>query len=465
MNLKFREWLAFVIVALLCFGFWQKLEYPRFSFLELSVNKQKAELAAENYLKSKGIDSGKYSKVTVFGVDDWFNRYLQITIGSKGEENFIKQYNYDLFFWKVRFYKELQKEGYVLLISPQSGDVVAYVHLIEDIEPRPSGEEDGAREKAETFLKNAYGIDFTQYEFYEKKAMRLEKRIDYSFSWSKKGVYIPWKENQGTAKLLTGATVSGDEILECYKNRLEVPESFQRYAENQIILGKYLHNFYFILLVILTMISVNIVVRRRYDVIARPLKKWFCSLALVIAVINVVDVFNGLQDVFAVYPSSASMSSYIGLHLTRTILNIILLFIGFIMPALGGEFLAHEVFHKNKRIAFLHYIRANFFNRNISKAVVLGYVITVITLGLQAIAFYLGQKYLGVWREWFKLAEFSSAYVPLFSVFAVSLTASFNEEIIFRLFGISLTKKLFKNAVAAVILTSLLWGLGHTGYV
>ncbi len=54
--------------------------------------------------------------------------------------------------------------------------------------------------------------------------------------------------------------------------------------------------------------------------------------------------------------------------------------------------------------------------------------------------------------------------MPLFSAFAVSLTASFNEEIIFRLFGISLTKKLLKNAVAAVVLTSVLWGLGHTGY-
>lgn len=134
------------------------------------------------------------------------------------------------------------------------------------------------------------------------------------------------------------------------------------------------------------------------------------------------------------------------------------------MPTLAGEFLSNEVFPKNKHISFLHYIKANFFNRSINKAVIFGYVITIITLGLQSVAFYLGQRYLGVWREWFKLAQFSSAYVPLFGVFALSLTASFNEEIIFRLFGISLTKKLFKNAVAAVVLTSFLWGLGHTGY-
>jgi len=465
MNLKAKEWFVFILAAFLCFGFWQKLEYPHFSFLNLSIDKQKAISAAESYLNSKGIDTKKYSKVIIFDVDAWFNRYLQITLGAKGEEDFIKQHNYDLFFWQIRFFKELEKEGYVVMVSPRSGDILSFTHLIEDIEARPAIEESAAKEKAEEFLKNNYGFDFAQYDFDEKRAERFENRTDYSFSWKKKGIYIPWKQGQGTANLLAGVTVSGNEIRECYKNRLEVPESFQRYAENQLIIGKYLHNFYFILLVLLTMVSVNIVLRRRYDVIARPVKKWFCYLALAIAIINFADIFNGLQDVLMAYPTSTRMSSFIGLHLTRAALNILLLFVGFIMPAIAGEFLSNEVFPKNKHISFLHYIKANFFNRNISKAVMLGYIITIITLGLQAVSFYLGQRYLGVWREWFKLAQFSSAYVPLLSVFALSFTASFNEEIIFRLFGISLTKKLFKNAVAAVILTSLLWGLGHTGYV
>ncbi len=464
MNIKAKNWFIFILAAFLCFSFWQKLEYPHFSFLNLSIDKQKALSAAEIYLNAKGVDTKKYSKVITFDVDAWFNRYLQITLGAAGEENFIKQYNYDLFFWKVRFFEELKKEGYVVLVSPQTGEIIHYLHLIEDIEAKPHIEESAAREKAETFLQNTYGIDFAQYDFHEKKATRFEKRIDYSFSWQRKGVDIRWKEDQGAARLLAGATVSGDEITECYKSRLEVPESFQRYAENQIILGKYLHNFYFILLVFLTMVSVNIVVRRRYDVIARPLKRWFCYLALVIAVINLADIFNGLQDVLAVYPSSTKISSFIGLHFTRAILNVILLFIGFIMPALAGEFLSNEVFSKKKHLSFLHYIKANFFNRNISRAVLLGYLIAVITLGLQAVTFYLGQKYLGVWREWYKLTEFSSAYLPLLAAFTLAITASFNEEIIFRLFGISLTKKILKNTVAAVILTSLLWGLGHTGY-
>jgi hypothetical protein len=463
MNLRTRDWVVFILAAFFCFGFWQKLEYPHFSSLNLSIDKQKAITAAQNYLRSKGVDTKKYSKAVIFGADEWFNRYLQITLGVRGEEDFVRQYNYDLFFWKIRFFKELKKEEYTVVVSPRSGSVISYKHFIEEIEARPDIEEDIAKQKGEEFLKNTYGIDFTQYDFHEKKIMRFEKRTDYFFSWEKKGVYIPWKKNQGTAKLLTSVTVAGNEIREYYKNKLEVPENFERYAENQLILGKYLHSFYFILLVLLTMAAVNIVVRRRYDVNARPLKKWFCYLALVIAAVNLADIFNDLQEVILVYPTSARISSFIGLHLTLAVLNIILLFIGFVMPALAGEFLANQVF-SNQHISFLHYIKANFFNRKISKAIVFGYVITIITLGLQSIAFYLGQRYLGVWREWFKLTQFSSAYVPLFSAFAVSLTASFNEEIIFRLFGISLTKKLLKNAAAAVVLTSFLWGLGHSEY-
>ncbi|MDP2923495.1 MAG: type II CAAX endopeptidase family protein [Candidatus Omnitrophota bacterium] len=463
MKIKTKEWIIFILIAFLCFGFWYKLEYPHFTFLNLSIDKQKALSAADDYLKSKSIDTGEYSKAIIFDVDDWFNRYLQRTLGVKGEENFIRQYDYDLFFWKIRFFKELQKEEYIVKVSPHSGSILGYKHLIEDIESREDIGKNIARQKAEEFLKNNYAFDVATYDFHEEKTKRYEKRTDYVFSWEKKGVYIPWKKDQGTAKLLTGVTVSGDEIREYYKNRLEVPENFQRYVENQLILGRYLYNFYFILLVILIMFSVNIVIKRRYNVTARPIKKWFCYLAAFVAIINVVDVFNGLGDVIMEYPTSAQIASFIGLHLTRTTLNITLLFIAFIMPAIAGELLANEVLPKDKR-NFLHYIRANFFNRSISKAIILGYTIAIITLGLQAIIFYLGQKTLGVWREWFKLTQFSSVYIPLFSVFTVSITASLNEEITFRLFGISLTKKFFKNTITAVVLTSILWGLGHTAY-
>lgn len=58
----------------------------------------------------------------------------------------------------------------------------------------------------------------------------------------------------------------------------------------------------------------------------------------------------------------------------------------------------------------------------------------------------------------------SSSYIPLLSIFVISLTASLKEEIIFRLFGISLLKKFLKNSILAVVVISFIWGMGHSMY-
>ena len=62
------------------------------------------------------------------------------------------------------------------------------------------------------------------------------------------------------------------------------------------------------------------------------------------------------------------------------------------------------------------------------------------------------------------MTYFSSSYVPLFSAFVIGASASLNEEINFRLFGISLAKKYLRNSILAVILASVVWGMGHTMY-
>jgi hypothetical protein len=136
----------------------------------------------------------------------------------------------------------------------------------------------------------------------------------------------------------------------------------------------------------------------------------------------------------------------------------------FVMPGIAGESLRSEVLPENKFSSFLYYIKSSFFNRGLTKAVLLGYLVWVIMLGLQAIIFYNGQKFLGVWREFEILTYFSSAYIPLLSAFVIGATASLNEEITFRLFGISLTKKYLRNSILAIIVTSVIWGMGHTLY-
>ncbi len=464
MKINTRSWVIFIVLSILCFGLWYKFEYPRFAFMRLSFNKQQACLIAENYLLAKGVEISKYTKTIVFEADEGFNRYLQHATDLKGEEDFISRHDFDLFFWKIRFFREREKQEYVIYTSPSSGKIIGFIHLIESLEYRPDLGRDTARQNSERFLKNNFNIDLKKYDFHAEKIKRYENRTEYSFSWEKKGVYVPWKQGQGGAKLLIEVTVAGDEIREFYKNDLELPDKFLRYVENQLVLGEYLYRIFYFLLLGLLVCSISIALKRKQDFVPRLTKTWYYYVSGFLVVANIIDIFNNLQNIVMVYPTSTSLSYFLGLSIMRILFNLSFLALIFIMPGIAGESLCNEVFPKNKYCAFFSYIKSGFLNRKVANSILLGYNIWVIMLGMQAVIFYFGQKYLGVWREWQMMTVFSSSYIPLLSMFIISITASLKEEIIFRLFGISFAKKYLKNSILAVIVISFIWGMGHTMY-
>ena len=464
MKISLKAWVIFILVAVLSIGLWYKFEYPQFNFIDLSINRTEALHKAESYLYSQGLNPKEYLKAIVFEANDWADRYLQKTIGIKSEEEFIKKHDYELFSWRVRFFKELKKEEYAVVLSPKSGNILSFQHLIEDTEPRETLEKEIARKKAEEFLKNNCGLNLTDYDFHEEKVKRYDKRVDYSFSWEKKGVYIPWKEKEGGAKLLAGVTISGQEIRHFYKNNLDIPEKFQRYIENQLVLGEYLWSIAFILFIFLVAVAANIVVKRKHIFVFRLCKKWFFYLAIFIFVINIASLLNNLEGIIINYPTSTYLVSFLGLFFQRVILSLIFFCISFTLPGFAGEALHSEAFNANKYGSFLHYIKTTFYSRRVSKFILLGYLLFFIMLGLQAAVFYFGHKYMGVWKEWLTLTRLSSSYLPFLSAFILGATASFNEEIVYRFFGISLAKKYFKNTVIAIALPALIWGFGHSAY-
>jgi membrane protease YdiL (CAAX protease family) len=430
----------------------------------MHFSQREAKAKAESFLDSLRVNRKGYTEVVVFDYEDWADRYLQRTIGIKQTDKFIKSHNVELFFWKVRFFKELKKEEYNLRISTKTGEILAFKHFLEDITPKSTVSKDSARKLAEEFLKQTFKTNFEAYDLHEEKIKRFDKRTDYIFSWEKKGVYIPWKKDEGGAKLLLGATVSGDEISAFYTTGLDIPEKFRRFIQKQLMLGEYLFSFYLIIFIIMLVSSFFILVKYRSYLIPKLCKKWYISWAIFLLIINILLIFNSFKSLLDAYPTSISLSSFIGIFFVRTITSSLLLYIAYIIPGIAGEALRSEVFKDRQNSSFVYFLRTTFYSRNVSRAILFGYILFFILLSLQSGIFDLGQKYLGVWKEWSRLVQSSSSYVPFFTAFAIAVSAAFMEEVFFRIFGISWIKKYFKNTVLAVLFTSLIWGLGHSSY-
>jgi hypothetical protein len=214
----------------------------------------------------------------------------------------------------------------------------------------------------------------------------------------------------------------------------------------------------------LVIASIVIVMKRKSNVVMRFCKRWFLYLAALVTVVNVAFVFNNIQSVLIHYSTSLSLISFLGTYFIKEAINFLLLGATLVIAGIAGESLRNEVFKPRPGISLLHYLRSSFYTRAVSRLILLGYVLFFILLGVQAALFYLGQNYLGVWKEWFRMAQFSSAYLPFLSACAIGLNASFNEEVLFRLFGITWGKKYLKNTAFAIIFTSLIWGFGHSQY-
>jgi membrane protease YdiL (CAAX protease family) len=445
MKIPLKRWIIFIFLAIASLGIWYKLEYSRLSFIDLSVDKKEAVSRARSYLASCGVNPQDYITAVTFYTDDWSDRYLQRTLGVKSE-------------------KFMQKEEYVLRISAQSGETLAFTHFIEDIEARDTPDKTAAEKKAKEFLKAHYGLRLEDYEFNAEEAKRLDQRTDYIFSWKKKGVYIPWEKTEGGAKLIIGATVSGKEIRAFYKNTLDVPEKFQRYIANQFSQGEYIFSLHFLFFTLLVSWAVFMVIKRKNHLTISVCKKWYVSLAVFIFIINLSFIFNALQEMLMSYNTSAPLSSYLGAYLVKLIISSLFICVVFVFPGLAGESLYGEQIIPGKSPTLLHYIKSNLSNRSVTASILLGYLLFLILLGFQAAIFYLGQKYCGVWKEWTSLTQFSSAYLPFLGAFIIGANASLIEEVIFRLFAINLIKRHLKKTILAVLLTALVWGFGHSGY-
>lgn len=465
MSLSKKSWTFYVVLSVVALGLWLRFGYPEFSFIDLSVSRNNALEIAEQYLSdNKKINPQDYHHAIILNAETATDRYLQKTLGFNRAVAFLKENDLNLFFWLVRFFKEGEKEEYFVAISASTGEIIHDQHLVEETAQRPNTSLETAYDHAEKFFIKNFNVNFDNYEIKEKVAKKYDNRTDFSFSWQKKNVNIPWseKENTGTAKLLIKARVSGDEILFFDKNTLEIPDGFNRAIEKSKQSGGILTSIFFTFYYILIIAAVYLIVIRRQFLIMQKTKIFYIGLSIAAFILFVLSYVNNVFDILFDYPTTSTINIYftqISFHLLITSFFIALIMA---LPGFAGESLIQEI--KNKKRGFAYYLQTTFFSRNVFRSIIFGYLIAVILLGIQALLFALGRKYCNVWTEHLQISQLSSSFWPFLAAFVISVRASFTEELTFRLFGIHWGQKIFKNIIIASIVLSIIWGFGHTSY-
>jgi hypothetical protein len=465
-HITFKTFIRFVILSLISISAWFLFTYPQLAFVNLKTNRAQALQIAKDYLQNRGVDHASYTTSIVFKIDTSTSRYLQKTIGFDNLIQFIRDYDVDLFYWVIRFFKEKTKEEYSVIVSSSKGEIISFAHTIDENEARKILPREEAKLRGIDFLKKQYGFVLEEYSLKGDLLNVYDRRSDLALTWQKNDVQIPWspKENSGTGKLLMAVKVSGEEILSFSKNVFSIPDQFNRDLETKGVLNNIISMFTRPLSMLLLAGAIYYLVARRNHLAMHLTKKLYIGVFCVFVLLSVLSYFNLYQSMLSGYKTTTLLSAYLSSSLMNTLMSVVFLGAAIIPVGLSGELLRHEVASFRKRGSFLHYTLSNFLTRDVAKSLGLGYFVCILMLGLQSLIFEIGQRYWGVWVEYSLLTQLTTAYFPILAAFTIGFKAAFSEEIMFRLFAINWGQKIFKSLPLAVLFSSLIWGFSHSGY-
>ncbi len=103
------------------------------------------------------------------------------------------------------------------------------------------------------------------------------------------------------------------------------------------------------------------------------------------------------------------------------------------------------------------------FGTHVVRSMGLGYLFCFVVMGLQNTMFLFGYKFLDMWSiQDPMMSPYNLQWAYLFPLLA--WVAAISEELIYRVFGLAVFKKLVRYTPIAALLSSMVWGLGHVGY-
>jgi hypothetical protein len=185
------------------------------------------------------VDPASYrSAVTVqYTFDGVVNEYLRRAVGIKGANDVYRE-QVPSAFWSVRYFRNLQKEEYFVVLLPDGGEHSVHHTLAETTAGANLRKED-AQALAAAYLSSRKGFNLAEWKVIQAQSNKLPARTDHSFVWEQTKSLIPSAslppgDTEG-AHVRASVDVLGDEVSD-YRIRVHVPEEWER-AQERTTLG------------------------------------------------------------------------------------------------------------------------------------------------------------------------------------------------------------------------------------
>ncbi len=419
--------------------------------IDFKISRIEASTRAKAFLEKRGINLTDYFETIRFDYDGVSKTYLDREVGVEKMDSLIAD-EVHLWRWKIRWFKPLEQEEYEISLSPE-GRIVGYRRIVPEEEERESLAQEEAFLLAEDFLRQDVAVPLDRYDFIEQDFEILRNRTDFKYTWQRKNFDVPDGEYR------ISVTVQGNEIGS-YQGFIKIPEEWRRNYSGMRSQNQLLQKVTFSLtLPLLVLVPITILIRmRRRDVCWTVV----LALSLCIFVSHVLLGVNSIPLMLSQFDTTQSMGSFAGTLslsiLVEALLNAVTIFL--IVGA--SEPLYRE--QNPMRLSLSKFMNLRFFKtKEFFSSTLVGYSMALFHIGYVVLFYYFGRG-IGIWSP----AEVGytdalSTYLPWIYPLTVSLTASLTEELLFRVFAISILRRFFPTWIA-VLIPAFLWGFLHSNY-
>ncbi|MFC5652409.1 CPBP family intramembrane glutamic endopeptidase [Paenibacillus solisilvae] len=342
----------------------------------------------------------------------------------------------------------------VLADMPDGSELFMYVHMQQGnvVSWNKLGEA-AAAEPVKKEEASAAAIAFAVSKGFKKSELELVKAAGSELLFHVKGYSLG--QSQLVLKMRSEKLTGGSFIITEYKPQFTVPASYESYVNQQkklaswlSLIGNSLLSFALFVLAIIYAAQY-----RRHTSFVRGI-----VLSLLFLAIYLVNDFNMMDGLLATYGENTNSSAQALFALIITLVITGVLAISVYFSLVGGDGLWRSM-------------GANLWPRfgetgygdHVWRSMWLGYLIAFMLLGLQTVIFIILMQATGAWST----SDVSQSPYNLAAPWIFPLMAwcaAISEEAVYRLFGIGLMKKWFKNTFVASLIPTIIWALGHVTY-
>ncbi len=168
-------------------------------FVAFSLDARQAEARADEVLRQWKTDPAGYLRAATiqYTFDPLAAEYLRRSVGVEGV-NRIYRDQVPSAFWTVRYFRDSQKEEYLVVLRPD-GALHSVHHVLPEAAPGPSLSDDQAIARASAFLHDEKGLDLAQWKLVGNTSQTLPARTDHTFTWEHTAPLAPPQASDGGA--------------------------------------------------------------------------------------------------------------------------------------------------------------------------------------------------------------------------------------------------------------------------